>query len=1132
MDFLSVTEVQSNFKKPLACSSNGYKLLKLKNNITTLLISDPNSTSTSASICCGAGSFQDPANLPGMAHFVEHMLFMGTSEFPSPNDFLSTLISLGGKSNAYTMGDYTCFYFEVPLKNTSISDEFGLDYLMKIFSSFFRSPLFNENYMKLEIYSVDDEHQGNLTNDNKILYHGMRILANINHPFHNFATGTKKTLNSKKCRSEMISYFDKNFVSENMVLVLKSSLSLNQLQKMAIANFGKIEKTRKLKRSSSIRVHRHTRSNSRLSDSSLASKDYNFEIYPKDYTSKILFISQKETKKIRLIFPLYNLNDSFFENLWCTLLGDESKGSLCHHLKTMKMIDYMYVFIQSLSKENKVLTIDFDYKPLFELNLVIQLIETFINQVLSMEKESMNEMLSECSRVFKYQAYYSSNDPSGSMDEVSNYASLLQQNPNYNFENLIIGESFNYNGDVDQFTSKSIEIMKISNANVIILAETPPKGSNISVNEMLKDPYYNIDYQIYDLQYSPIELNIPKFRICEQNKFIQLTHHELDVKINESITFKKLYADEANDPLPKLLDYSKYHEIWHSTSNSLYITLTFQISFANISNTVENLINFELIIEYLGFFLKIEFYQGESALFSWGLFANFISSNTLSIEICGPQTGFIEFTKIFIKKIENLISNFKLDYKDFVKLKSNIRNNYEELENGETNKKVLAGSTLILEYDIKTIQERLEVLEIIDKSDLASICQKIIDDCKHTDILITGGDKNLAFKICKIINILTHHERIYLNQNYFEFGSSLFLRPGRNYDVIQMNTNLKDQNDVVYHYIQLCGRNDAERKYVEFFVYLLDQIVRYQLRTSKQLGYLVLSGLRINKSTIGLYILVNSSSYTYNEIMKEIDNLIFEFELRLLNMTKEQFAEQIELFAAKDNSCEEGIPSNIAVGTKPGKCSDNRCENIVHQTYLESILTKNYDFQKPGDNIVSFEYEDMMEFFRKVVSIKSRSRSSLSIFISSKIGKDKRKHDESKEMIESLLLEKNYYLSSLQLRTLLFECENDIGLVIKRLKNSGYKLSVKDSGKISKLLVHLIKFQQHSDESKEVENLQLQAVKKNGQIYKNNKLVIPHTELNNISELQDESVVKLSNDYLSKLHELFEDEDDYFDDYN
>lgn len=60
-----------------------------------------------------AGYLSDPDHLPGLAHYCEHMLFLGTQKYPSENDYTKFLTQHGGTSNAYTQSDHTNYYFDV-----------------------------------------------------------------------------------------------------------------------------------------------------------------------------------------------------------------------------------------------------------------------------------------------------------------------------------------------------------------------------------------------------------------------------------------------------------------------------------------------------------------------------------------------------------------------------------------------------------------------------------------------------------------------------------------------------------------------------------------------------------------------------------------------------------------------------------------------------------------------------------------------------------------------------------------------------------------------------------------------------------------------------------------------------------
>lgn len=72
-----------------------------------------------------AGFMCDPPDIPGLAHLLEHMLFLGTKKFPKENEYSKFLSEHGGVSNAFTGLDHTNYYFDVvPEHLTGALDRF------------------------------------------------------------------------------------------------------------------------------------------------------------------------------------------------------------------------------------------------------------------------------------------------------------------------------------------------------------------------------------------------------------------------------------------------------------------------------------------------------------------------------------------------------------------------------------------------------------------------------------------------------------------------------------------------------------------------------------------------------------------------------------------------------------------------------------------------------------------------------------------------------------------------------------------------------------------------------------------------------------------------------------------------
>ena len=89
-----------------------YKTLKLSNEIEVVLVSDPSVDKSAAALSVGVGLLHDPMPQQGMAHYLEHMLFLGTERFPSTNEYSEFMTKNGGAHNAYTWLDITNYMFK------------------------------------------------------------------------------------------------------------------------------------------------------------------------------------------------------------------------------------------------------------------------------------------------------------------------------------------------------------------------------------------------------------------------------------------------------------------------------------------------------------------------------------------------------------------------------------------------------------------------------------------------------------------------------------------------------------------------------------------------------------------------------------------------------------------------------------------------------------------------------------------------------------------------------------------------------------------------------------------------------------------------------------------------------------
>ena len=131
-----------------------YKTVMLGNKLRCLLIQDEEADKSCAALDVHVGASLDPKDHYGTAHFLEHMLFMGSEKFPKENEYSEFITNNGGYSNAFTSMTDTNYHFEVA------NDKFGE--ALDIFAQFFLCPLLGESQADREMNAVDSEYNMSL----------------------------------------------------------------------------------------------------------------------------------------------------------------------------------------------------------------------------------------------------------------------------------------------------------------------------------------------------------------------------------------------------------------------------------------------------------------------------------------------------------------------------------------------------------------------------------------------------------------------------------------------------------------------------------------------------------------------------------------------------------------------------------------------------------------------------------------------------------------------------------------------------------------------------------------------------------------------------------------------------------
>lgn len=312
-----------------------YRYLELPNKLRMVLVSDPATEKSAAALAVYRGSFHEPEDRPGLAHFLEHMLFIQTEAYPEIDGFQHFISGNGGVSNAYTALDHTNYFFDVQPN--------AFPEALDRFAHFFINPVLSAEYSQREKNAVHSEFKMQIRDDGWRGYMVSKQAINPAHPASKFTIGSLDTL-SGDIHEDLKRFFEEQYSADQMGLVAITNQSLDEMEAWIAPLFGRI-------------VNK---------DIGPAYPDiplYTDEQLP----AKLEIQSLKDGAKVTYLFPLPSTREHYKnkpEQYFNNLIGHEGKGSLYQLLNSYGWIESLGASVGELDRNTASLSVSIELTPL------------------------------------------------------------------------------------------------------------------------------------------------------------------------------------------------------------------------------------------------------------------------------------------------------------------------------------------------------------------------------------------------------------------------------------------------------------------------------------------------------------------------------------------------------------------------------------------------------------------------------------------------------------------------------------------------------------------------------------------------------------------------------------------------
>ncbi|KAF2279892.1 LuxS/MPP-like metallohydrolase [Westerdykella ornata] len=847
-----------------------YRIITLPNKLEALLIHDPDTDKASAALDVNVGSFSDAEDMPGIAHAVEHLLFMGTEKYPQENAYNQYLNSHGGYSNAYTAATSTNYFFELAYRATPNSkapspnatqeslridkEDSPLWGALDRFGQFFICPLFLEDTVDREIKAVDSENKKNLQNDTWRLHQLSKALSNPDHPYNHFSTGSWKTLHDDpiargvKIRDEFIKFHSTHYSANRMKLVVLGREDLDTLEQWVDEIFSQVPNKDLPKRRWDVPVYTEK------------------ELLTETFAKPVF-----ESRSLELSF-LYRDEEEMYEShpsrYLSHLIGHEGPGSILAYIKELGWATGLGAGGSTLCPGSGLfnISIKLTEEGLKNYREVTKIVFQYIAMMREQPPQQwvVDELMrmSEVSFRFKQKA-----PPSRTTSAV---ASVMQKP--LDRKHLLSGVSVIKKFDPEAI-SEALSYLRPDNFRLKVVSQEFPGDWD------QKEKWYGTEYRTGKLPEDFVAEIRAAFESPQRPKELHFPHK------NEFIPQRlEVERKEVEEPLktPKLIRNDEGFRTWYKKDDQFWVPkanvhIYFRTPLVHL--TTRTAVLSALYRDLVQDALQEYTYDADISGLVYE-FSNHTTGFNISVE------GYNDKLHVLLEKV--LVSIRDLEVRED-RFKIIMDRTLRGLRNWEFTQPFhqVGSYSRWLKYEKRYMtDELLKELEGITADEVRKFYPLVLSQF-HAEILVHGNMyKEEALQITDLVEKTMRPKRLALSQ--WPTRRNLILPPGSNYIYEKQLKDPANVNHCIEYSLYLGNASDRDlRAKILLIAQMTDEPAFNQLRTKEQLGYVVFSGAVISDNWAGYRILIQSEK-DCRYLEGRIEHFLSMFEKTLAEMSEEE----------------------------------------------------------------------------------------------------------------------------------------------------------------------------------------------------------------------------------------------------